>query len=180
MATVPYHVSGVVKNSFGDLTPNVDITFTISGTSEIVTSNTSGQYLIDLDVLGYNQGDTVTYSAIDEYGNELYADSFVISGTEKELDINLLVRTNRIQGSGNRDMSIANMGGEGVSTDNPFPIIAINTLVPKKYDYIDVSSATTSDTYIFKTGGSSGTTIATIKLTYTNSAKTTLSNVRKT
>lgn len=47
------------------------------------------------------------------------------------------------------------------------------------FDYVSLSVATTTDTYVFKTGGSGGTTVATVVITYTDSSKTVLSNVVK-
>ena len=48
------------------------------------------------------------------------------------------------------------------------------------YDYISLAQASLTDTYTFKTGGASGTTTATVVITYTSSAKTTISTVVKT
>jgi len=55
--------------------------------------------------------------------------------------------------------------------------IIANCLVPAKYDYISLTQDTLTDTWIFKTGGSSGTTVSTLIVTYTSSAKTTISTV---
>jgi len=80
-----------------------------------------------LDSLSYSQGDTVTYSIVDNNNNECYSGSFVISGTEKSLDITLSVRSDRIQGAGNRDVTVTNVGGKAVSTDNPLPVTVISS-----------------------------------------------------
>lgn len=48
------------------------------------------------------------------------------------------------------------------------------------YDYVTFTPASTTDTYVFKTGGSGGTTVNTITITYTDSTKTVLSTVAKT
>lgn len=46
------------------------------------------------------------------------------------------------------------------------------------YDYIDVQqTSATVETYVFKTGGSGGTTVQTIVVTYTSSAKTDIDTV---
>lgn len=52
-------------------------------------------------------------------------------------------------------------------------------LTPNKdYDYIDVQqTSSTVETYVFKTGGSGGTTVQTIVVTYTSSAKTDIDTV---
>lgn len=46
------------------------------------------------------------------------------------------------------------------------------------WDYLDVQqTSSTVETYVFKTGGSGGTTVATCVVTYTSSAKTDLDTV---
>lgn len=55
-----------------------------------------------------------------------------------------------------------------------------NTLVTEPYDYVGHTSTATTDTYVFKSGGSGGTTVATVVLTYTTSTKDNLDNVVKT
>lgn len=47
-------------------------------------------------------------------------------------------------------------------------------------DYVALTQAATTDTWAFKTGGSGGSTVATITITYTDSTKVTISNVAKT
>lgn len=54
-------------------------------------------------------------------------------------------------------------------------------LIPESYDYVAVTYPTsTTEQYVFKTGGSGGTTLATVVLTYTDSTKANLSSVAKT
>lgn len=48
------------------------------------------------------------------------------------------------------------------------------------YDYVVQTRDTLTDTWVFKTGGASGTVLATITITYTTSAKTVISTVIKT
>ena len=48
------------------------------------------------------------------------------------------------------------------------------------HDYISLTQASTTDTWTYKTGGASGTIVATIVITYTDSGKGTISNVTKT
>lgn len=70
--------------------------------------------------------------------------------------------------SGNwRNVLVGNDGG----------LVAVNSAVPAKWDYVTLSQDTTTDTYVFKTGGSGGTTVSTIVITYTDSGKQTLSTV---
>lgn len=66
----------------------------------------------------------------------------------------------------------------GGTATNPFSVVS--SLSIKAYDYIALTQASTTDTFVFKTGGSGGTTQATVVVTYTSSAKTTLDNVTKT
>lgn len=46
-------------------------------------------------------------------------------------------------------------------------------------DYMSLTEDTTTDTYVFKEGGSGGTTVATIVITYTDSTKETISTVEQ-
>lgn len=50
------------------------------------------------------------------------------------------------------------------------------------YDYVSMalSAGDTTETYTFKTGGSGGTTVATVTVVYTSSAREVLSSVTKT
>ena len=45
------------------------------------------------------------------------------------------------------------------------------------YDYTSLSQASTTDTWTFKIGGSSGTVVGTLLITYTDSTKETISTV---
>lgn len=47
------------------------------------------------------------------------------------------------------------------------------------YDYIGVTTETVTDIYVFKTGGSIGTTVGTLTVEYTDSSKETLVSVTK-
>lgn len=48
------------------------------------------------------------------------------------------------------------------------------------YDAIVVTTGSTTDTYVYKTGGTSGTTVATVVVTFTTSAKDILSTIVRT
>jgi hypothetical protein len=48
------------------------------------------------------------------------------------------------------------------------------------YDYCAQTVNATSDVWVFKTGGSGGTTVATLTINYTDATKATISNVAKT
>ena len=57
--------------------------------------------------------------------------------------------------------------GEAISNSNPFPVVTINGLVPDSYDYIELGyTGDNITTVIYKTGGSDGTTVATLTLGY--------------
>lgn len=68
---------------------------------------------------------------------------------------------------------------QGVVTvdTNGNPTSAVN--IPT-WDYMTLTQASTTDTYTFKTGGSGGTTVSTIVITYTDSGKGTISTVART
>lgn len=66
----------------------------------------------------------------------------------------------------------------GTGTGGTAPILIQNTLVKVPYDYISGTyPSSTQEVYAFKTGGSSGTTVATVTVNYTSSSKTDLSDV---
>lgn len=54
-------------------------------------------------------------------------------------------------------------------------------LIPFAFDYVAYTNTSpTIDTYVYKTGGSGGATVATITITYTDSTKTQVSTVART
>ena len=58
-----------------------------------------------------------------------------------------------------------------VDSNNRLTILDMGQLVPKEYDYIDLSYTGDDLTgVVYKTGGSGGTTVATLTLAYTDSA----------
>ena len=69
--------------------------------------------------------------------------------------------------------------GVAFSSTNPVPVSSGFTL--PKYDYDAVTyPLSTREVYTFKTGGSGGTTVATITINYTDATKASLLNVAKT
>lgn len=63
----------------------------------------------------------------------------------------------------------------GSDTLNP---LTTNLTPNVDFDYIDIQqTSSTVETYVFKIGGSGGTTVQTIVVTYTSSAKTDLDTV---
>lgn len=59
------------------------------------------------------------------------------------------------------------------------PVFTTSGLGVIGYDYVALTQASTTDTYVFKVGGSGGSTIATLTITYTDSTKAILDNVAK-
>ena len=82
--------------------------------------------------------------------------------------------------------------GVALSTEDKASLDAVGTkldslitktagsLVPFAHDYISYTSGATTDTYVYKIGGSGGTTVATVVLTYTGTDKATLADVVRT
>lgn len=67
----------------------------------------------------------------------------------------------------------------GLATQNT--LLAVAGLVTLPYDYIAAAYPNaTTETYTFKTGGSGGTTVATVTVVYTDATKENLSTVTKT
>lgn len=59
--------------------------------------------------------------------------------------------------------------------------LAIAGLVTLPHDYVSVAyPVNTTEVFTFKTGGSGGTTVATVTVVYTDSTKENLSSVTKT
>ncbi len=57
-----------------------------------------------------------------------------------------------------------------IDEDNPLSITPLNSLVTESYDYISLGyTGSNLTTVIYKSGGSSGTTVATLTLGYTGS-----------
>jgi len=66
-----------------------------------------------------------------------------------------------------------------VSASSPLPVTVKNSLTPNvDFDYIDIQqTSATVETYVYKQGGVSGTTVQTITVTYTDSTKNDLDKV---
>lgn len=58
---------------------------------------------------------------------------------------------------------------------------ASSGLVTSAYDYIGYTNTnSTTDTYVYKIGGASGTTVATVTIVYTDTTKSQISSITKT
>lgn len=65
-----------------------------------------------------------------------------------------------------------------ITSSNPLPVT--NGFIDFKYDYVSLAlTDSVTETYTFKIGGSSGTTVATVTVIYTDSKKCTISSVEK-
>lgn len=81
----------------------------------------------------------------------------------------------------NAAMDVTNLRVDPTSKRLKVDALASTSLIGlSAYDYVSLATASTTDTYTFKTGGSGGTTVATITITYTDSTKATISNVART
>ena len=65
----------------------------------------------------------------------------------------------------------------GDKSDYYIKTAGLNGLVTVPFDYISLSETSTTDVYTYKNGGSGGTTVATVTITYTDSTKCTISTV---
>lgn len=88
--------------------------------------------------------------------------------------------TSAKQDTGNT--SLSSIDGKLPSLVNSrLPITPSGTLVSEVFDFISANYAgATTDVYTYKSGGSGGTTVATITITYTDSTKGTISTVART
>ncbi len=125
MPDIPYIVNGTVSNSFGNVVPSGIVKFTNTN-SAISITDSIGRYIFDLAGIEYSSGDTISYTAEDEFTNEKFSGSFVVTGMNKTLNITLSVRDDPNTVSGNRDTQISNIGGKPVSSENPFPVEIIS------------------------------------------------------
>ena len=77
------------------------------------------------------------------------------------------------------DAYVTGPAGAGLATEAT--LLKIPGLSIPIHDYIGVAYPNgTTETYTFKTGGSGGTTVATVTVVYTDSTKANLSSVTKT
>lgn len=122
---IPYVVNGTVTKSNSTNASSAIISFTIDSTTRSTTTNSQGQYVFDLAEIGYSSGDSVSYSAVDEFNNEVFNGTFTITGQNKTLNITLSSRTSAIFPPGNRSFQIFTVGGKPVSIDNPLPVKSV-------------------------------------------------------
>lgn len=69
----------------------------------------------------------------------------------------------------------------GINTDGSINSRTVNTLITVPFDYIAASYPTaTTEIYTYKTSGSSGTTVGTVTVIYSDSTKNNITSVAKT
>lgn len=79
------------------------------------------------------------------------------------------------------DLDIRDLTSASDSVTVTGNVYIFNKLVPEVFDYVGVSYPdASSEAYDFKTGGSGGSTVATVSLAYLTSAKTDLASVTRT
>ena len=60
----------------------------------------------------------------------------------------------------------------GLSTETKLRTFNVSGMISESYDFVDASQISSLiDSFVFKTGGSGGTTVATVIITYTDSTK---------
>jgi len=67
----------------------------------------------------------------------------------------------------------------GVTSGN-LNVVNFAQLVPNIYNYISLYQTTTTDTWTYRNGGPSGSIVANVTITYTDTSKQTISSVYKT
>lgn len=69
----------------------------------------------------------------------------------------------------------------GDTTEYKIRTSSVNGMLTESYDYLSINySTSTQEIYTFKSGGSGGTTVATLTINYTDSTKNNISTVEKT
>jgi len=76
-------------------------------------------------------------------------------------------------------VQVVDDSGDNITNSNPLPTTVPGFQIPN-YDYIAVAyPSSTTEEYTYKTGGSGGTTVATITLTFNDASKEQLTSVEK-
>lgn len=78
-------------------------------------------------------------------------------------------------------VKVENSSGTVINPATEDTLLKVPGLSIPIYDYVSMalSAGDTTETYTFKTGGSGGSTVATVTVVYTSSARTVLSSVTK-
>lgn len=70
--------------------------------------------------------------------------------------------------------------GSDVSTKRAMDVRPLTGLVDFNWDYVSLAQTSTTDTYTFRIGGSSGSIQGVVAITYTDASKGTIDNVERT
>lgn len=167
----PFAISGKVYEPNGSLANKVTVVALETDTNESISFTTSanGEYMIDLANLknGYTDGDIVHVYAVRKDDKLKYFDFKFAIDTDtgfKEQDITLNTEV-FVLGGRKSEVDIANAEHDILSGAKK--TISINHLLPKEYDYVEMSYVGGNMTLaVFKKGGSNGVTVTTINLTY--------------
>lgn len=124
MPSSPYLVTGTIYTKLG----------TIANTTVIInsdirtTTNSSGQYVLDLANLGsgYTAGATYTIESYDQFNNEYKSDTITVTGASLSKDLTLEVRR-RDNEAGHptgllTPVLIRSVGDKPTTNDNPLPV----------------------------------------------------------
>lgn len=128
MPSPPYIVSGTIKDSNVEAEASARIDFETSKGKGTSVANASGQYVFDLAEIGWTAGETVTYTAYDQFENETKTGTFIITGGSKTLNATLVVRQDPQSVRGAKNVQLSNIGGFVVSKDNPLPVTIVKNI----------------------------------------------------
>lgn len=177
-------VAILVKSNSGKLVDSASVTITFGSGTTTDTTNASGEVTLNAANAGATIGDEVTIKAVSE-GNGQVSQSLTLTSAPQSLTMTLTYTSDisfyENEDSLNRYRIVGAIAldyqGNPITPGNPLPIA--DAFLPDKYDFASLSQATTTDTWTFKTGGASGTVVATVTITYTTSSKTIISTVAK-
>ncbi len=128
---LPFLVHGTVTNSNGIVSGLAVLMVSNLTDSDVKTraviADSNGNYNYDLANQGYTQGDEISVNVSDKFFNEVKSETFIIEGGTKELNFSLEVRKDQVRSGGNTDLKLQNIGGKPVSSDNPLPVMIINS-----------------------------------------------------
>lgn len=126
----PHIVYGTVTDSSNHGASSANISVLTSLGSVIETADDDGKYSLDLSTVGYVDGETVTLIATDKFNNQIYTESFALSGGYSIINPNLSWREKAVDGvTGYTTRSMLhNIGNKPVTKDNPLPVESIGNI----------------------------------------------------
>lgn len=122
---------------------------------------------------------TTTTVATPPSGTVIATVEATFSGDTAQAGVGVLAKTSGSEGS--RVLTIINPATEDKQDTGNTSLSSIDGKLSGApvvaFDYTSLAQASTTDTWTRKSGGSGGTTVQTITVTYTDSTKTVISNV---